>query len=344
MKEVAIVGASGYVGGELLTLCHRHPELRVTQISSEHSAGRLVHTVHPQLRKHLNLRFIKRENLAQSDILFLALPHGEAARMIEEYAVLADIVIDTSADFRLRNPVMHSRWYGAETMPLTWRDQFVYGLAEMRREQLKDARYISGVGCNATAVNLALLPLVKEANLIDKVIADIKVGSSEGGAKVSAASHHPERSRAVRSFSLTGHRHQGEICQELKLDEEQLFMTVTAIEMVRGVLATCHVFLKRDVTESALMNLYREQYAREPFIRIVRERQGLYRLPEPKILIGTNYCDIGWKLDDHGKRLVVLSALDNLVKGSAGSAIQAMNIACGFDETAGLDFIGLRTV
>lgn len=343
-KTATIIGAAGYVGAELLTLLQNHPQVEVTQITSERLAGRFVHTVHPNLRGHSNLRFMARADIEPTDILFIGLPHGSVASDIADYDGLArDLIVDASADFRLRDPAAHGRWYEEETANPEWRSKFVYGLPEVERENLKGARYISGVGCNATTVNLGLLPLAR-AGLIDHVVADVKVGSSEGGAKESSASHHPERSGAVRSFAPTRHRHQAEICQELGLEEDQLFMSATAIDMVRGVLATCHVFLNQDMDEKSIRKLYRDAYADEPFVRIVMERQGIYRLPEPKVVAGTNYCDVGWQLDNHGRRLVVISALDNLVKGAAGSAIQSMNIALGFEEKAGLEFMGLRMI
>lgn len=343
MLKAAIVGASGYVGGELIALLHTHAYIEVTQVTSESYAGKSVSIVHPNLRGISPLRFTKKEDLKPVDILFLCLPHGLVAGEIERFSKVADIIVDTSADFRLRDKDFHQKWYGEETVALVWRDRFVYGLPEIERENLKKAKYISGVGCNATTVNLGLLPLAR-AGLVECVVADVKAGSSEGGAKSSSASHHPERAYSVRSFAPTGHRHQAEVCQALRLEEDQLYFSVTAIPMVRGVLATLHVFLTKPLEDKEVRLLYHNAYRDEPFVRIVKEREGIYRYPEPKVVIGTNFCEVGWKLDDHGDRLVVMSALDNLVKGAAGSAIQSVNIACGFDETEGLKFIGLRTV
>ena len=343
MLTAAVVGASGYVGGELVRLILGHPHLELTQVTSERLAGRYVYSVHPNLRGATRLKFRPMSELEPVDVLFLCLPHGQAARQIERFAALAHTVVDCSADFRLRDPVWHARWYGEETAAPEWRARFVYGLPELERERLRGARYISGVGCNATAVNLALWPLAREG-LVERVVVEVKVGSSEGGARASAASHHPERSGAVRSFAPVGHRHQAEICQELGLSPDQLFFSATAIEMVRGVLATAHAFLNRDVTDRDLWQLYRAAYGQEPFVRLVRDRTGIYRYPEPKILAGTNFCDVGWEVDDHGRRVVVISALDNLMKGAAGSAVQALNVAQGWDERAGLEFLGLHPI
>ena len=226
----------------------------------------------------------------------------------------------------------------------SWLSKFVYGLPELYREQIRSASYVSGVGCNATASNLALLPLVR-AGLLDAardVVVEVKVGSSEGGAQSSDSSHHPERSGAVRSFAPTGHRHTAEIHQATGL--ERVHLSITSVELVRGALATAHVFPREAVTEKDLWRAYRAAYSGEPFVRIVRERQGTYRLPEPKILAGSNYADVGFALDEATGRVVSICAIDNLMKGAAGSAVQCMNLMCGFDERAGLGFPGLHPV
>ena len=179
----------------------------------------------------------------------------------------------------------------------------------------------------------------------DKTIVEVKVGSSEGGVRATSASHHPIRSGCVRSFMPTQHRHIAEMLQELSQGKNiTIHFSATSIEMVRGVLATCHVFLKNKLEEKDIWKLYRETYSDELFIRIVKEKEGAYRFPEPKILTGTNYCDIGFEIDKSSNRLVVLSAIDNLMKGAAGQAVQAFNIMNGFPENSGLDFPGLHPI
>ena len=217
----------------------------------------------------------------------------------------------------------------------------MYGLPELHRDELRGARWASGVGCNATATILALLPLAK-SGVLERAVVDLKVGSSEGGASSSAASHHPERAGCVRSFAPTGHRHQAEVLQEL--GDFELHLSVTSVEMVRGVLATAHTFLKDDLEEKDLWRLYREFYSAEPFVRLVREKRGLYRYPEPKLLAGTNWCDVGFERDADTGRVVVISAIDNLGKGAAGSAVQSMNLMLGLEENLGLGFPGLHPV
>lgn len=340
--KVSIVGGSGYTGGELLRLLLTHPNVTIGQATSESRAGEYIYSQHPNLRKRTNLQFTSRDALEACDVLFLALPHGESQKSIERYTGLAPKIVDLSADFRLRDPVLYRRWYGSDHAAPDWLSKFVYGLPELRREELKSAQYVSGVGCNATASLLALAPLAK-AGLLDQnrpVVVDVKTGSSEGGATANPGSHHPERSHAVRAYAPTGHRHTAEVIQELGLSDVHLSMT--AVDLVRGVLAAAHGFLVAGTTEKDLWRAYRQAYQNEPFVRIVRDRAGLHRLPEPKILAGSNYADVGFELDSASGRIVSLAAIDNLMKGAAGSAVQCMNLMCGFDETAGLEFAGLH--
>ncbi|MEM0982939.1 MAG: N-acetyl-gamma-glutamyl-phosphate reductase [Planctomycetota bacterium] len=334
----SIVGGTGFTGGELLRLLVGHPEATIAQVTSRSLAGKPIHRVHPNLRGHTTLTFSDPQHLQPCDVLFLCTPHGTAAGDIDRYRSLGTTVIDLSADFRLRDPAVYERWYGeAHPSPAALADA-VYGLPEIHRRDLAGASLISGVGCNATAMNLALMPLAR-AGLIERVLCDIKVGSSESGAEASAGSHHPVRSRATRTYSPSGHRHTAEVLQAL--GDLDLDVTVTAIEIVRGVLCTAHVTPTEPVDIKQLRSLYREQYAREPFVRIVADAGGMHRLPDPKIVAGTNHADVGFAIDERSGRVIVLSAIDNLVKGAAGSAIQSMNVARGFEETAGLTFPGI---
>jgi LysW-gamma-L-alpha-aminoadipyl-6-phosphate/LysW-L-glutamyl-5-phosphate reductase len=344
----AIVGASGYTGGELLRLLLAHPHVDVRQVTSERLDGQFVHFTHPNLRRRTPIKFVRAEALAPVDVLFLCLPHGRAVQRIEQFAALADRIVDLSADFRLRRADDYLRWYGASHAHPEWLQKFVYGLPELHRDELRQAKYVSGVGCNATATTLAIWPLAA-AGVLDSargVICEVKVGSSEGGAASSDASHHPERAGVMRSFAPTGHRHTAEVLQALRLCgvETEVHLSATAVDNVRGVLATAHGFVSPGVTERDLWKAYREAYHHEPFVRIVKERAGVYRYPEPKILAGSNYADVGFELDATSGRVVALCALDNLMKGAAGTAVQCANVMCGWDETTALDFPGLHPV
>jgi len=342
LKSVSIVGGSGYVGGEVLRLLLFHPKVKVAQVTSASQVGRFVHATHPNLRSVTDLQYCHPETLVPVDILFLCQSHGDSAKKIEDYAQKANWIIDCSADFRLRRTEDYLTWYQAIHPNPDWLNRFVYGLPERHRSELRQAVYASGVGCNATAVILAIAPLA-DAGLLEKVVADVKVGSSEAGAKPSEGSHHPERSHCVRSFMPTGHRHQSEIRQELGT-AFTLHFSVTSVELVRGVLATAHCFLKEKMEERDLWKLYRRAYGEEPFIRLVKQKTGIFRYPEPKLLAGSNFCDIGFEIDTASNRLVVLSALDNLMKGAAGSAVQCMNLMNGWDEATSLTFPGLHPI
>jgi len=344
MKRVSIVGASGYTGGELLRLLIAHPQVELVQATSRSHLGEYLYQVHPNLRKQTELKFSEPDTLDPVDVLFLALPHGQAQQRIDALSVTAPSIIDLSADFRLHDPQDYARWYGAAHAAPAWLDKFIYGLPELHRDDLRKAHYASGVGCNATAANLALLPAVR-AGLLDTgkpVLVEIKVGSSEGGAEGNPGTHHPERSGVIRTFSPFGHRHTGEVIQELGLADVSL--TMTSVDLVRGALATAHAKVKPGVTTRDLWKAYRDLAAVNPFVRVVKEMRGIYRVPEPKILAGSNYADIGFDLDENNGHLVSFCAIDNLMKGASGSAVQCMNLMLGFEETLGLEFPGLHPI
>ncbi len=376
--RVAIVGGSGYAGGELARLLLFHPEVEITQVASSSQPGHYLHSAHPNLRKLTNIRFCHPDDLTSCDVLCLCLPHGASAKAIERYRSLAPRVIDLAADFRLRSADLYEDWYGeTHSMPNLLREA-VYGLPELHRAELPEASLVSGTGCMATAALLGLAPLYR-AGVVNRnmpLVVDAKVGSSATGALPGASSHHPDRSGAVRSFQPTGHRHTAELLQELgrisgadgELDQIIAF-SATSVELVRGVLVTAQVFVNEApyapysaanettslpdgqaaernelLDERALWRIYRQAYQREPFIRLVKERSGVYRYPEPKILAGSNYCDIGFEYEPDQQRVVVIAALDNLMKGAAGNAVQALNSMCGWDETLALTFPGLHPV
>jgi LysW-gamma-L-alpha-aminoadipyl-6-phosphate/LysW-L-glutamyl-5-phosphate reductase len=342
--KASIIGASGYAGGEVLRLLLDHPMVEVQQATSESHLGEYVYQQHPNLRKRSQLKFTSRQNLEPCDILFLALPHGEAQKQIEHYASLAPRIVDLSADFRIRDAARYRKYYGEDHAAPEWLPRFVYGLPELHRSDMQGAFHISGVGCNAAATILSLFPVVNSglADTSRPVIVEIKVGSSEGGASPNSGSHHPERSNVMRTFSAFGHRHTAEVIQELGLTDVHL--TMTSVDNVRGALAAAHVFVRSGTTEKDLWRIYRAWADAEPFVRLVKDKRGIYRVPEPKILVGTNYVDVGFELDAETGHLVCLAAIDNLMKGAAGSAVQAMNIMCGFEETSGLGFSGLHPI
>ncbi|WP_255151742.1 N-acetyl-gamma-glutamyl-phosphate reductase [Halorarius halobius] len=339
--KAAVVGGSGFTGGELLRLLDGHPEFEVAQATSRSYANKTVGSVHPNLR-HLDLRFTEPTDLESVDVLFAATPHGVSMEQIDAFRDAADTVVDLSADFRLPREEQYDEWYDGHERP-DLLDEAEYALPELNRENLPGADLIAAGGCNATATIVGLLPLFENDILEgdEQVVVDVKVGSSEGGAGGGDASSHAERSGVVRPYAPTGHRHEAEIQEYLGLD---VSFTVHAVDMVRGASATCHVFPNGPVSKGDLWGAYRGSYEDEPFVRMASGGGGVYRYPEPKAVAGSNYAEVGFELDPTNKRLVVFSAIDNMMKGSAGQAVHAANVALGLEETAGLEHTGFHPV
>ena len=337
----AVVGGSGFAGGELLRLLADHPDFALVQATSRQFTNKTVGAVHPNLRG-LDLRFSDPASLDDVDVVFAATPHGVSMERIDEFQAAADTVVDLSADFRLSDPADYETWYDGHTAPDAL-DAAVYALPELNREALPGADIVASGGCNATVTMVGLYPFV-EAGLIgpeDLVVSDLKVGSSEGGAGGGAASSHPERSGVVRPYAPTGHRHEAEIEQELGLG---VSFTVHAVDMVRGAAATSHLYPEELPEKADIWQALRGAYDDEPFVRIVSGGGGVYRYPEPKAVAGTNFAEVGFEIDERNGRIVVFSAIDNVMKGAAGQAVHAANIALGLEETAGLEFTGLHPV
>lgn len=346
---VSIVGGSGYAGGELLRLLLGHPGVEVRQVSSRRFAGRPVSLPHPNLRGRTPLYFVRPEDIGPCDLLFLALPNGESMKSMAGWLGKSGRTIDLGADFRLRDPEAWTSWYGGAHAAPALLPRFVYGLPEIDAALLRTADRVAGPGCEAIVSILALHPLVR-AGLLKPgpIIIDAKMGSSQAGASPSESSHHPERAGAVRSYKPTGHRHAAEIGQALREAagrDVDVRISATAVEMVRGILVTIHATVADPAcSDKDVWRTYRAAYAEAPFVRLVKQTSGLYRYPEPKILQGTNVCEIGFEREARSDRLVLLAAIDNLVKGTAGNGVQCLNLMCGFPETTGLDFPGLHPV
>ena len=339
--RASVVGGSGFTGGELLRLLTRHPEFEVVQATSRSYERKTVGRVHPNLRE-LDLRFTSPAELESVDVLFAATPHGVSMERIDDFFDSAETVVDLSADFRLSTAQQYDEWYDGHVCP-EYLDRAEYALPELNRENLPGADLLASGGCNATATLLGLKPLF-DAGILEgdeRVVVDVKVGSSEGGAGGGDSSSHVERSGIVRPYAPTGHRHEAEIEEFLGLS---VSFTAHAVDMVRGASATCHVFPSSPVSKSDLWEAYRESYADEPFVRTVAGGGGVYRYPEPKVVAGTNMAEVGFELDPGNRRLVVFSAIDNMMKGSAGQAIHGANVALGLEETAGLDATGFHPV
>lgn len=349
--KIGVVGATGYVGGELLRLLLNHPMAELKAATSRAYAGKYIFKLHPNLRGRTDLKFTP-PNLeaiaSECDLAFTATPHGAAMDYIPSLLERGVKVIDMSADHRLKDPEAYPRWYGWTHKHPELLERAVYGLPELHRSRIRSAALVACPGCMATTAILGLAPLVKE-KVIDEghIVVDSKIGSSGAGANPTPASHHPERAAGVRPYKVVGHRHIAEVEQELSsltASPIRIAFTPHAVGMVRGILSTIHTFTVEPLDNPRVWRIYRSFYKDEPFIRLVKDREGVHQLPNPMILTGSNYCDIGFELDDHASRLIVFSALDNLVKGAAGQGIQCMNIMYGFDERTGLEDPGLHPV
>ncbi|MFJ6618291.1 N-acetyl-gamma-glutamyl-phosphate reductase [Kitasatospora sp. NPDC091335] len=341
MMRVAVVGAAGYIGGELLRLLLGHPGVELVGAVSSRFPGKRIDGVHPNLRSSTDLSFCAAEEVPDCDAVFLALPHRVAMTQVEQWTRRSKVVVDLTGDFRLDDTEVFRRYYGEEHRAPHLLGDFVPGLPELYREGLRSADLISVPGCMATAGVLALYPLVARG-LIDLdrgAQFDARTGSSGSGATAGPANLHAERSGAMRVFAPTGHRHEAEISRHLGLSAA---MTATGVEAVRGVQTICHATLRPGVDLKTVRRAYREQYAGEPFVRIVAHQRGIFRYPDPKILLGSNFCDVGYALDEDTGRLTTIAALDNLVKGGSGNALQCFNIRMGLPENLGLTFPGLH--
>lgn len=345
--KVSIVGASGYTGGELLRLLLFHPEVEIKAVTSERLAGKPVKSEHPNLRNVTDLKFTSIVDLPHSDVMFLCLPHGTSMHKIGEFLDKAEKIIDLSADFRLKTSADYEKWYGEPHPRVDLLSQFVYGIPELHREEIKNAKYVAACGCNATTTILTLYPLFKAGIVESEFHVDAKCGASQAGAKVTPGSHYTERFQCLRSYQPTGHRHIAEMEQELGGIAGQdltVNFSATSVTLVRGILVTSHLKLKEKMQDIDIWKIYREAYGNERFIRLVKDKQGIFRYPEPKLLAGTNFCDIGFELDTDGQHLVMIGAIDNMMKGASGQAVQCMNLMCGFPEDMSLEFTGLHPV
>ncbi|MEV0308336.1 N-acetyl-gamma-glutamyl-phosphate reductase [Nonomuraea fuscirosea] len=339
--RVAVFGASGYVGGELLRLLLGHPQVEIAAATSTRYAGRPVSTVHPNLRGLTGLRFRSPEEMGGFDVVFLAAELQTAIKVGADLAKRDECLIDLSPAYRLRDPAVFERYYGTAHTAPELLGSFVSGHPEDNRAALRTARLVSVPGCMVIATLIALRPFAADDLVDGDVIVDCRIGSSGSGAAAERLNLHAERSGALRVFAPHGHRHEAEVCQASGL---AVRMTATGVEAVRGAQVVCHVPLRRPLSEVEIRRLYRDAYADEPFVRVIAQRRGLYRLPEPKILIGSNFCDVGFSVTPDGRRVVAVAALDNLMKGSAGTGVQCLNIRMGWPERLGLAFAGLHPI
>jgi N-acetyl-gamma-glutamyl-phosphate reductase len=344
MLKVAIVGASGYTGLELIRILHTHPEAAVTCVTSEQSTGKRISEVFPSLRDRCDLLLENLEPVrvaAKADFIFTALPHKAAMEVVPTFLKLGRRVVDLSADYRLKDAKEYAHWYEPHLNPENLK-KAVYGLPELRRARIAEADLVANPGCYPTSIILGLAPLLKK-KLIDpaSIIADSKSGVSGAGRSAKVDNLFCEVNDGFKAYAVGGlHRHIPEIEQELSLlagKQVVISFTPHLVPMDRGILSTVYAMPLKAATTAELLKVYADYYKGEPFVRVLPE--GCF--PVTSHVRGSNFCDIGLTVDQRTGRVIVVSAIDNLVKGASGQAVQNMNIMNGFPETMGLEGLGL---
>jgi len=344
MLKVAIVGASGYTGVELVRILQCHPEAAVTCVTSERSAGKKISDIYPGLRGRCDLVLENLEPVrvaGKADFIFTALPHKAAMEVAPTFLKLGKRMVDLSADYRLHDAKEYEKWYEPHLSPYLLK-KAVYGLPELRRDKIAEAELVANPGCYPTTIILGLAPLLKK-KLIDPaaIIADSKSGVSGAGRGAKVDSLYCEVNEGFKAYGVGGvHRHIPEIEQELALlagKKLTIAFTPHLVPMDRGILSTIYAMPVKPVAAAELVALYNDFYKGEPFVRVLPEGS----FPSTAFVRGSNFCDMGLTVDNRSGRIIVVSAIDNLVKGASGQAVQNMNLMCGFPETMGLEGLPL---
>ncbi len=336
MKKIGIVGATGYTGVELLRLLSVHPGVEISFVTSRSNAGSRVDAMFPSLRGFVDLEFSDPSDdaLAECDLVFFATPNGVAMKHVPTLLKKSTKVIDLAADFRIKDVDLWRKWYGMEHACPDLLAEAVYGLPEINREQLKGASLVANPGCYPTAVTLGLLPLVEQGVIaLGDIIADTKSGISGAGRGANVANLLSEAGESFKAYAVAGHRHQPEIAQTLSLitgEAVDLVFTPHLLPIIRGIHATLHLKSKNNSLD--LQALFEARYQNEPFVDVLP--QGSH--PETRSVKSSNMCRIAAHRIAGGSRIVVLSVIDNLVKGAAGQAVQNMNLMLGLEETTAL--------
>ncbi|MDO8446931.1 MAG: N-acetyl-gamma-glutamyl-phosphate reductase [Deltaproteobacteria bacterium] len=338
MLKVAIVGASGYTGVELIRLLSNHPEIEITAVTSEQSAGKRIAEVFTSLSGvfEKTLEHISIEGIAQkADLIFTALPHQKAMDVVPHFLKAGKRVIDLSADFRIKDAATYGAWYEEHKAPGLLKEA-VYGLPELHRTEIKNARLVANPGCYPTSAILALAPLLKNGLIdVSSIVIDSKSGVSGAGRSATQDTHFTEVNEGFKAYKVGEHRHTPEIEQELSLlagSQITVSFTPHLLPVNRGILSTIYASVKADVTEDSILRIFDEFYSEERFVRVYPKGS----FPNINNVKGSNFCDIGIKLDKRTNRVVIISAIDNLTKGAAGQAVQNMNIMHGFPEDTAL--------
>lgn len=344
MVNVGIIGATGYVGIEIVRLLQNHPDINISTVVSQSFVGQKISDVYPHLRNVIDMECesLDIDRIAEkADIFITALPHGVSTEVIPKLIEKGKRIIDHSGDFRYKSVEVYEKWYNTKHGMPHFLDISVYGLPELHREEIKKARIVGNPGCYPTCSILGIAPLLREKLIETKnIIIDAASGVSGAGRSTELPYQFCECTENFKAYKVSTHRHTSEIEQELSLlagSEIMVSFTPHLVPMKRGMLSTIYANLTSDKTTSQLLELYREYYKGEFFVRILDEG----KLPETKFVSGSNYIDIGLVVDKRLNRVVVLSAIDNLGKGASGQAVQDLNIMCGLPEHTGLTSSGL---
>lgn len=344
MIKAGIIGSTGYVGTELVRLLKNHKDVEIKHITSHSYVGRKYDSIYENYRGKFDMECEEQdlEKIAEAvDVLFIALPHGIASREITESILKKTKVIDIGADYRLKDQDVYEDWYDTKHMSPELLEEAVYGLCELNREDIKKARLVANPGCYPTSSSLSLLPLVKEGLIEeDSIIIDAKSGVTGAGRGLNLGTHYTECNESMKAYAIASHRHTPEIEEQLTtLAEGQVAITFTPhlVPMNRGILTTSYAKLKEKTTYEAIKAVYEKYYKDEYFVRLTKENV----LPETKWVKGSNFCDIGIKVDERTNRVIVVGAIDNMIKGAAGQAVQNMNIMFDIDEKSGLEDVSI---
>ncbi|NTW72392.1 MAG: N-acetyl-gamma-glutamyl-phosphate reductase [Eubacteriaceae bacterium] len=339
MIKAGVIGASGYVGQELIRLLKQHPEVEITAVTSKSNVNQHYDDIYCNYKGIFTNSFEEQDmdRIAEiSDVIFLALPHGVASKLINEELLKKTKVIDMGADFRLKDIGIYEEWYNTPHYSPELIGKSIYGLCELKKDEIKKYSLIANPGCYTTCSILSLAPVIDhEAFDASSIIVDAKSGITGAGRSLDMGTHYTECNESIKAYKIASHRHTPEIEEQLSSlagKEIRLLFTPHLTPMNRGILATCYIRMEKEIAESEIREMYMDFYKDSPFVRIMKE--GVF--PETKWVKGSNYCDIGIKVDKRTNTLIAIGAIDNLIKGAAGQGIQNMNIIFGLDEKTGL--------
>lgn len=344
MIKVAICGGSGYTGAELLRILSGHPEVEITAVTSEKSAGKKITDLFPHLHKYSYLVYEpldKEKILNKADVFFMALPHGASQEAVDYFFKRSKKVIDLSADYRLSDPSVYEEWYKTPHNYADTLKNAVYGLPELYREEIKHSSLIANPGCYPTSAILALYPAIKQGIIdIESITIDSKSGASGAGRKAEVGFSYCEVNEGFKAYGIGVHRHTPEIEQELSIIAGKKIVvnfTPHLVPMDRSIVSTIYAKMLKKADTAAILKIYKNLYELEPFVNVLDD--GVF--PNAKNVRGSNYCEIGLRVNERTNTLIIVSAIDNLVKGASGQAVQNMNIIMGFKETTALQSLAL---